>query len=456
MKAKDIAIGSAIGAGITALGIAASKIIRSRMHGTERDIDRAEDFGELEAGPDDPGFNDYGSENDDFLSALTESEGEEGDNTTLSAYTYGYNDGYEDGYNTAVAEQIRSASIVAEEPTPEADDDLLPFETDSEYDHEVHIEPAVQEEEKEWPCIDALKKVAVYNLKEVQALILSYIPFSHTSDDAVIAAAKFILEAVFSYVKTKRKTAKNKHANSYSYAFSIIRSLQDGSMTTEMILSDAVNPGKVEKDLQAFNNASLEDREQALYDICLVLSVLDPEQVIEIVKPRKKENQNETPAPETAASEAAVPEGESHTIEQPEEVTKTAPAQDDTATEELQNDQNDDTQHRIAKSVAEKTLDETFATVVKEGVMGVIRATLYAMDLPGDNNDNICLTHILEKLTSLGSFTKVDEFISSSKNEKAIAEMNQLKTFSATPRNLFIKQTSRSIKRYLNLDQQKK
>lgn len=363
MKAKDIAIGSAIGAGITALGIAASKIIRSRMHGTERDIDRAEDFGELEIGPDDPGFIDYGSENDDFLSALTESEGEEEDNTTLSAYTYGYNDGYEDGYNTAVAEQIRSASIVAEEPTPEADDDLLPFETDSEYDHEDHIESAVQEEEKEWPCIDALKKVAVYNPKEVQALILSYIPFSHTSDDSVVAAAKSILDAVFGYVKVKRKTAKNKHANSYSYAFSIIRSLQDGSMTTDMILSDAVNPGKVEKDLQAFNNASLEDREQALYDICLVLSVLDPEQVIEIVKPRKKENPNETPA--TEAPEATEPAGETRTENLTEEVTETTPAQD-TAAEETQNDQNDDAQHRIAKSVAEKTLNETFAAVVKE------------------------------------------------------------------------------------------
>lgn len=453
MKAKDIAIGSAIGAGITALGIAASKIIRSRMHGTERDIDRAEDFGELETGPDDPGFNDYSSENDDFLSALTESEGEEEDNTTLSAYTYGYNDGYEDGYNTAVAEQIRSASIVAEEPTPEADDDLLPFETDSEYDHEDHIESAVQEEEKEWPCIDALKKVAVYNPKEVQALILSYIPFSHTSDDSVVAAAKSILDAVFGYVKVKRKTAKNKHANSYSYAFSIIRSLQDGSMTTDMILSDAGNPGKVEKDLQAFNNASLEDREQALYDICLVLSVLDPEQVIEIVKPRKKENPNETPA--TEAPEATELAGETRTENLTKEVTETTPAQD-TAAEETQNDQNDDAQHRIAKAVAEKDVDEAIDPAVKEGVMGLIRATLYAMDLPGDNNDDICLTHILEKLTSLGSFTKVDEFISSSKNEKAIGELDQLKNLASNARNLFIAQTVMAIKRYLNLDQQKK
>lgn len=452
MKAKDIAFGSAIGVGITALGIAATKIIRSRLHGKERDIEQADDYDDLEPGPDDPGFNDYGSENDDFLSALTESEGEEGDNTTLSAYTYGYNDGYEDGYNTAIAEQIRSASIVAEEPTPEADDDLLPFETDSEYDHEDHIEPAVQEEEKEWPCIDALKKVAVYNPKEVQALILSYIPFSHTSDDAVIAAAKSILDAVFGYVKVKRKTAKNKHANSYSYAFSIIRSFQDGSMTTDMILSDAVNPGKVEKDLQAFNNASLEDREQALYDICLVLSVLDPEQVIEIVKPRKKENPKETPA--TEAPEATEPAGETRTENLTEEVSETTPAQD-TAAEEMQNDQNDDAQHRIAKAVAEKDVDEAIDPAVKEGVMGLIRATLYAMDLPGDNNDDICLTHILEKLTSLGSFKKVDEFISSSKNEKAIGELDQLKNLASNARNLFIAQTVMAIKRYLNLDQQK-
>ncbi len=467
MKTRGFAIGSAIGIGVTAIGFAASKLIRLHRRKALRDIDEPMEYEKEEDGPDDPGF--YGTEpEEDYLSALTEDENEEGTNPTLSVYTYGYNDGFEDGYNTAVAERIRAENQYGVIP-PEADDDLLPFDREPmEEDNDLSFSKEnIQEEDREWPCIDELKNVAVFNPKDVRSFILSYIPFSHSKDDAAYAAAGSILDAVLGYVKAKRKSSRNKHANSYSYAFSLIRSLQEGSISLDMILSDAAYPEKIEKDLQPFISASMEDKNQALYNICLVLPILDPKKVIELARPGKKKVSVHT-SKDTAEKKPSEPEpaGESNNQnDKKEEVTNTvetivvadtkgelnATLKDVAAKSEYEVKEFNVKDH--IKSAPEEAIanfaDADLDSAQKDAAAHAIKAMFAAMKI-SNSNDLASQKDVQSKLEEMqNDFQAFDKFVSESGDELAMSELALVKAASSNLREKHLQLANSCLKQYI-------
>ena len=206
---------------------------------------------------------------------------------SLTAYLSGYEDGFSDGVLSA---QSSALSSECSDYAPTADDDAIPEEMDAApTDEASDADPSSAG--NEWTCLEALANVPITRGKQVAEMIMSCIPFGEDPETSSAPLVNAILRAAFTAVKHQSKDLPERKPGTYATAFELLKSLNDGDESATILSEMAAKPERIEAILKPFVEADMEDQKQALTDICNVLSSLDAEKVVKIVKTQKSEPQ---------------------------------------------------------------------------------------------------------------------------------------------------------------------
>lgn len=221
--------------------------------------------------------------------APTEDRPASEDPPAMSAYLSGYGDGYNEGfeagrskgYDEGFDDGTSSRKPVDNDQlqtAPTADDDAIPLDPDDDSFMLPEDDDSDESEEAgEWPCLEKLKDVPLNKGKKVTELIMSCIPFGEDPDTTSAPLVEAVLKATFNAVKKPR---------TFASAFSMIRSLRDGTASISDLPQLSSKPEKIEAMIKPFLEADPEDQQQALVDICNVLSAINADKVIELAQPR--------------------------------------------------------------------------------------------------------------------------------------------------------------------------
>lgn len=202
-----------------------------------------------------------------------------------SAYLSGYGDGYNEGF-LAGQNSMKIQPQEPDEEPPTADDDSFPECFDAETDG-LADPPDHPAEEKEWPCISKLRSTRINKGKQVAGLIMTCIPFGHEAESNDADLVDAVLQSTFNTIKHQAKSADRK-PNTFAAAFEMIRDFRDGKANIGDLLAMASKPERIEPVVQRFLEADPEDQKQALENICNVLSVINPDRIIEIANETNK------------------------------------------------------------------------------------------------------------------------------------------------------------------------